>query len=150
MARMHSRDKGQSGSKKPAELEKPSWVRYKEKEIEMIVTKLAKEGKSMSEIGAIMRDRYGIPSIRQVTGKKVLKIIEEKNLAPELPEDLLNLLRRVNSIRKHRETNRQDMTAKRGLMLTESKILRLVKYYKKAGKLPADWKYDPKNLSMYV
>ena len=44
MARMYSRDKGKSGSTKPAKKTIPSWVRYKGKEVELLVKKLAKEG----------------------------------------------------------------------------------------------------------
>ena len=51
MARMHSRKKGQSGSKKPLKKEKPTWIRYKPAEIELLIVKLAKEGKTSSEIG---------------------------------------------------------------------------------------------------
>ena len=34
--------------------------------------------------------------------------------------------------------------------IIESKIKRLTKYYKKAGKLPSEWKYDAKRASMFV
>ena len=150
MARMHSRDKGKSGSTRPSTTTKPNWIRYKESEIEMITAKLAKEGKTKSEIGLILRDSYGIPSMKLITGKKIGKILKEKKIKEELPEDLKSLLKKAMEVRKHLETNRQDMTAKRGLQLTDSKILRLVRYYKTQGKLPQDWKYDPKNISMYM
>ena len=147
---MHSRDKGTSGSTKPSKLTKPSWVRYKPKEIELIISKLAKEGKTTAEIGIIMRDSYGIPSVREVTGKKITAILAEKNLTGDLPEDLKNLIRRAVKIRKHLEENKQDNTAKRGLQLTESKVKRLVNYYKANGRLASDWKYDPENVRLYL
>lgn len=146
MARMHSRDKGKSGSTKPSNPSTPSWIVYDKNEIELIVAKLAKEGKSMSEIGIIMRDTYGIPSLKQVAGKKVKAILDEKGVKHELPEDLISLIKRSLAIRKHIESNKQDQTAKRGLQLTDSKIGRLAKYYKANGKISADWKYDPKNV----
>ena len=71
MGRMFSRDKGKSGSTKPAKPAIPSWTRYKDTEIKMLVTKLAKEGKSMAEIGIIMRDSYGIPSIKLIASKSL-------------------------------------------------------------------------------
>ena len=150
MARMHSRAKGESGSTRPSKTSKPSWMRYSEKEIEIIITKLAKEGKSTAEIGVMMRDSYGIPSVKEATGKKVSQIIQEKDLSPEIPEELNFLLKKAAMIRKHIESNNQDKTAKRGLQLTESKIKRLVNYYKRNDKLPLDWKYNPKNLGMYL
>ncbi len=84
--------------------------------------KLAKEGNGPSKIGLILRDSYGIPLSKQITGKKITKILKEKNLLKALPEDLLALIKRSIAIRKHLEKNNKDETAKRGLTLTENKI----------------------------
>lgn len=145
---MHSRRKGKSGSTRPAKESQPGWVRYKPKELEMLITKLAKEGHSASEIGIILRDTYGVPSVRQVSEKRLTQVLVEKSLAPKIPEDLINLIKRLITIRKHMEKNKQDMTAKRGLQLTESKIFRLVKYYKKNKKLPREWKLDEQSIRL--
>lgn len=150
MARMHSRKKGKSGSNKPAKKTIPAWVKYSPKEVELLVVKYAKEGKTPSQIGIYLRDEYGIPDIKTITGKSVTKILEEKNLLGELPEDIMALIRKAVLIRKHLEENHKDMPAKRGLQLTESKILRLAKYYKRTKRLPADWKYDPKKIRLYI
>lgn len=150
MARMHSRDKGKASSTKPSKVMKPTWIRYKPKEVELLTVKLAKEGNTMSQIGMILRDIYGIPSISAVTGKSVNAILEANKIKREIPEDLRALIKKAVMISKHNEGNRQDMTAKRGLQLTESKIKRLANYYKKKGKLPADWKYDKKSMQLYV
>ncbi|RLE38734.1 30S ribosomal protein S15 [Candidatus Woesearchaeota archaeon] len=147
MARMHSRAKGKSSSKKPVE-SKASWVRYKPKEMEIIIQRLGKEGKSAAQIGLIMRDVYGIPDIKKLTGKRISKILSDKGLLPELPDDLLALIRKSVKIRKHLEANHKDQPSIRGLTLTESKIFRLVKYYKRSGRLPSDWKYDPKQVKI--
>ncbi len=150
MARMHSGKKGKSGSTKPMKKTAPSWERYKETEIEMIIAKLAKEGKSASEIGLVLRDSYGIPDVRVILKKKLMQVLKEKGLSQKIPEDLQNLIKRSIQIRKHLEDNRQDMTAKRGLQLTESKVKRLVGYYKKIGVLPAAWKYDAESVRLLV
>lgn len=150
MARLYSRKKGKSGSKKPIKKSIPTWLRYNAKEVEMLVLKLAKDGKTSSEIGISLRDSYGIPNVKLVAKKTILQIMKEKKLSKELPEDVTALMRRVVAIRKHLETNKHDMTAKRGLQLTESKIKRLIKYYKKIKIIPADWKYDPTKLKMYT
>jgi small subunit ribosomal protein S15 len=147
---MHSRRKGKAGSTRPSKKSQPSWIRHKPKEIELLVTKLAKEGKGFSEIGVILRDTYGIPSTKDLAGKRISAICAEKNLGAKIPEDLLSLIKRVIIIKKHLEKNKQDETAKRGLHLTESKIFRLVKYYKKAHRLPADWKYDEQSIRLYT
>lgn len=150
MARMYSRSKGVSGSKKPSTKEVPTWTRYKPKEIEILIGKMAKEGKTASMIGITMRDTYGIPDVKKLTGKSISKILDEKKLLPEVPEDLRDLIRKAAMIRRHLDENKQDKTAFRGLQLTEAKIMRLVKYYKKTDKLPMDWKYDPRKASTYL
>lgn len=150
MARMHSRAKGKSGSTKPAKIVKPSWVALKPKEIEMLVVKYAKEGKGASKIGLYLRDEYGVPSVKVITGKSVKQILTEKAVNPEIPEDVMALMRKAVLIRKHLDENKGDMTAKRGLQLTESKIMRLAKYYKQHGDLPQAWKYDPERIKLYV
>jgi small subunit ribosomal protein S15 len=149
MARMHSRDKGKSGSTKPIK-KVPSWAPYKEKEVGKLVTKYAKEEKSTSEIGMILRDRYGINSVKAITGKKIGAIMQEQGLAQNLPEDLLNLIRKMVLVKQHIEKNKQDMTALRGFQLTNSKVRRLVKYYQKTNRLPSDWKLDMNKLKMYI
>ena len=115
-----------------------------------MIVKLAKEGETPSQIGIFLRDTYGIPDVKYLVKKSVLQIMRERNLAPELPEDLTSLIKRSIMIRKHMEKNRKDMTAKRGLELTESKIRRLVKYYKRTKKLPADWTYSPDSIKLLV
>ena len=150
MARMYSRKKGKSGSKKPLQKSKQSWLAHNAKEIEMLIVKLAKEGKPSSMIGLVLKDSYGVPDVKTATGKSITRILAEKNLSPKIPEDLLALIKKSITLRKHMEENRQDMTSLRGVQLTESKIKRLVKYYKKARKLPVDWKYDLKSVKLYA
>ena len=74
----------------------------------------------------------------------------DKNVLPPLPEDLQSLIKRLIMIKKHLEENKQDEVAKRGLGITESKIQRLAKYYKRTGRLPQDWKYDVSKAKLYV
>ncbi len=150
MARMYSRKKGKAGSTKPSKKVAPSWVERTDKEIESLILKMRKEGKTSSQIGMQLRDLYGVPDVKTITKKKITQILEEKKLAPEIPDDLLALIKKLVNVKKHLEENRHDMPAKRGLQLTESKIRRLVKYYKGTRKLAIDWKYDDKTLKMYV
>lgn len=145
---MHSRARGNSGSKKPLNPSKPSWIRYKPKEAELLIVKLGKEGKKSSEIGVILRDIYGIPSVKTLIEKKINEILKEKSLVPEVPEDVNALIKKSIILRKHLEKNKKDMNAVRGLQLTESKIKRLVKYYKKTERLAESWKYSPQEVKM--
>ncbi len=150
MSKMHSRKRGTSHSNRPLQPTVPTWSRYKAKEIELLIGKLSKEGKTASEIGLILRDSYGIPSVKLLTEKRIQAILGEKKLLPAIPEDLMALMKRSVFIRKHMESNKQDMGALRGLQLTESKIKRLVKFYKRVEKLPVEWKYDPSAVKLYT
>src|SRR3989338_7354799 len=150
MARMYSRKRGKSGSKKPLKKTVPVWVRYKPKEVEILITKLAKEGKNASQIGLYLRDVYGIPNVRTIVGKKITKLLEEKKMLTEIPDDLLSLIKRYVVLQKHLENNKQDEAAHIGLIITESKMRRLVKYYKRTNRLPKDWAYDPSRFKMYI
>jgi len=150
MARMHARRRGKSGSKHPWRSSKPEWVVYDQKEIEDLVTKLAKEGNPPSKIGLILRDQYGIPSVKDITGKKINYFLEKNKLKSEIPEDLQNLIRKAVNLRKHLEQNKKDLHNRRALQLIESKIRRLTKYYKGTGELPENWMYEPEKARLMV
>ena len=125
-------------------------MRYKPKEIEKLIIKLSKAGKTMSEIGLYLRDSYGIPDVRVAAGKKITAILEENKLLREIPDDLMALMKKNIQIIKHMDKNKKDMTAKRGIEITSSKIRRLVKYYQGVGRLPHGWKFDPDQIKLYV
>ncbi|MDI6885027.1 MAG: 30S ribosomal protein S15 [archaeon] len=147
MARMHARKRGKSGSKRPFSLKVrktvPEWVEMTAEEVEEKVEDLSNQGLSTSRMGITLRDSYGVPSVALVTGKKITKILKEKNKVGAIPEDLQNLMRKALRMRKHIEENKKDVHNKRVLQLTESKIRRLVKYYRRNKVLPEDWKYKP-------
>jgi small subunit ribosomal protein S15 len=153
MARVYSRRKGKSGSKRPMQKAAP-WLkdRYKPEEVEEIIVKLAKKGHSLSETGLILRDQYGIPStrVKELQLGKIGKIAKKHKVTQPFPEDMQNLLKKAVSLHAHMHKNRRDYTSKRGLEITESKIRRLAKYYKAKKALPADWKYDPEKAKLLV
>ena len=126
------------------------FVEYKPAEIDQLIVTLANQGQTASEIGMTLRDSYGIPSVKKLTGKRIEALLGEHQLLADVPRDLLNLIRRSVELRKHLETNRKDYTAKRGYQLTVSKIQRLVAYYKRAGKLAEDWRYTPETAALLV
>ncbi len=150
MARMYSRRRGKSGSKKPIEKKVQAWVRYKPKEIELLIIKFAKDGESASQIGLHLRDTYGIPSTKALLGKSITALLKEKGILGEIPEDIMALIKKSISLEKHMEENKQDMTAKRGIQLATSKIMRLVKYYKGIDRLQKDWKFDKSKMRLMI
>jgi ribosomal protein S15P/S13E len=61
-------------------------------------------------------------------------------LGPEIPEDLYHLIKKAVAVRKHLERNRKDKDSKFRLILIESRVHRLARYYKRTKKLPPTWK----------
>ena len=61
-----------------------------------------------------------------------------------------SLIKKAIRLRKHLEAHRKDLHNKRALQLTESKIWRLQKYYKRKGVLPADWEYKPETAEFLI
>ena len=142
MARLYSGKRGSSGSTRPVSRRPPAWFKYEPEEVEALVLKLSKEGNSPSLVGQILRDKYGIPLVSQVVGRRLEHIIPEESRT-KLPEDLENLLRKATSATRHLEKNRKDYPNKRDLALIESKIHRLVFYYRDSVRIPKDWTYKP-------
>lgn len=142
MARIHARTKGKSGSSKPATPDL-SFVTVKPKEVENLIVKMAKEeNMSASLIGITLRDTYAVPNVKALCGKSIGDILGENNLKSSVPEDLQALVDKVYTLKKHLEHNNRDIHNKRSLLLTESKIRRLTKYYKRVGKIPQNWRYN--------
>lgn len=128
MATMHGHGKGKARSHSPKP-EKPYWLKITDKEVEELIVKLGKEGNSTAKIGLILRDTYSIPNVKVITKKKISKILEENNIKVE-QEDLKNLVKKGENLKKHLAKNKVDRVAKKGLQLTQSKSHRLRKYYK--------------------
>jgi small subunit ribosomal protein S15 len=147
---MYARKRGKSGSTRPYRTEKPPWVTIPQEELEGIIVKFHKEGLSTALIGEKLRDQYGIPSVKLVTGKKITKILEEKGITFKIPEDLANLMKRAVHVNGMLEKNHKDIHNRRNFQLIEAKIRRLVRYYKEKGKLPADWSYSISSAKLLV
>jgi len=150
MARMYSRRKGKSRSTRPIKSEIPEWIDINTEEIEQKVAELYEQGYTKAEIGLRLRDWYGVPYSKLVTGKKISQMLAEKGLEAKVPEDLENLILQAINLRKHILRNKKDLHNKRSLHLAESKVRRLVKYYKRKNKLPKDWKYTPAAAEMLI
>ena len=142
---MHTRRRGQSGSDKPVADEPPEWSDVDAEEIESRVVELAEQGDEPSQIGQKLRDEgvkgTPVPDVKLATGKKITAILEENDAAPDLPEDLRNLMERAIRLREHMDENPQDKQNKRALQNTESKIRRLVNYYR-GDELDEDFTYS--------
>jgi small subunit ribosomal protein S15 len=71
-------------------------------------------------------------------------------MKPEIPDDLMALMRRAINVNNHMLENKKDMANNRNLQLIESKIRRLVKYYKREEVLPQTWEYSLKNAELLL
>lgn len=138
---MPKKEKGRSHSIRPVGKRPPSWCKYTPDEVVALIIKLAREGNSPSRIGVILRDQYGIPLVKPIIGKGIVEILKENGLAPRIPEDLENLLKKAIRVAAHLQRNNKDKRNKRALQLIESRIHRLSEYYKERGVLPSNWEY---------
>ena len=142
---MHTRRRGSSGSDNPPADDPPEWSELDSDAIEQRVVELAEQGHDPAQIGLSLRDEgvrgVPVPDVKLATGKKVTEILEDHDAAPELPEDLRNLMERAIRLREHMDANPQDAQNKRALQNTESKIRRLVDYYR-GGKLDEEFTYS--------
>ena len=93
----------------------------------LTVVKYAKRGLQPSQIGVLLRDEHGVAQVKAVTGKKILRVLKAKGVAPTLPEDLYHLIKKAVSVRKHLERNRNDKDSKFRLILIESRIHRIAR-----------------------
>jgi small subunit ribosomal protein S15 len=141
LARLYTSKRGKSGSTRPISKKAPAWCKYTPEEVEALVLKLSREGNSPSTIGMLMRDRYAVPLVKSLTGKNVQELLKTANQGGALPEDLSALLKKADHVRRHLEKNRKDYVNKRSLAMVESKIHRLVKYYRAKGQLRPEWEY---------
>src|SRR3989344_9423725 len=113
------------GERKTSEKKAPEWVEYKPRQIEQLIVQMANAGHTSSEIGLLLRDQYGIPNVEIIAKRGILKILQENNLAPKMPEDLLSLIKKALKLHKHMLAHKKDTAAKHGYVLTVSKIRKL-------------------------
>eukprot|EP00698_Gefionella_okellyi_P003127 TRINITY_DN1291_c0_g1_i1.p1 TRINITY_DN1291_c0_g1~~TRINITY_DN1291_c0_g1_i1.p1 ORF type:complete len:152 (+),score=35.72 TRINITY_DN1291_c0_g1_i1:86-541(+) len=150
MGRMHSFGKGISRRTLPYKRTPPSWLKASVQDVCDNVCKLAKKGLTPSQIGVLLRDSHGIAQVKNITGSKILRILKANGLAPEMPEDMYHLIKKAVAVRKHLEKNRKDKDSKFRLILIESRIHRLSRYYKKSKVLPPTFKYESATASALV
>ncbi len=141
MARIHVHTHGKSHSTRPTSKGPAPWLSQNRDQISALAVELAKEGLSPSEIGLRLRDLHGIPLIKPVLGKSLIRVLIENNIKSDMPEDLDKLVRKALGLQKHLRVHNSDHRNVRSLELIESKIHRLSKYYKVKGKIPKNWKY---------
>eukprot|EP01086_Lenisia_limosa_P005443 TRINITY_DN221_c0_g1_i1.p1 TRINITY_DN221_c0_g1~~TRINITY_DN221_c0_g1_i1.p1 ORF type:complete len:164 (-),score=57.10 TRINITY_DN221_c0_g1_i1:53-508(-) len=150
MGRMHSTGKGISRRSLPYVRAVPQWFKGTAAETEKSICQLAKKGLRPSQIGVTLRDSHGVAQVKKLNGTSILRILKRNGLAPAIPEDLYFMIRKAMNMRKHLESNHGDKDSKFRLILVESRIYRLARYYKRNRQLPPNWKYQAANASALV
>ncbi len=150
MSRIHSRRKGKAGSHRPYPLTKPEWVTVSHEEIVARAVQLAKTGTPAAQVGQNLRDSLGVPSVRAMTGQRLVPLLSENGVRPDIPDDLQALLRRVVHLQRHLETHPKDLANRRGLSLMESRIRRLARYYRQRRRIPENWRYSSAGAALQV
>lgn len=150
MGRLHAPGKGISSSTIPYNRRTPHWLKVKPEDAVEMICDLAKKGIRPSSIAAKLRDTQCIGQVRYLTGNRVLRILRSRNLGPQLPEELYYLIKKAINVRKHLEKNKHDIDSKYRLILMESRIHRLARYYKRRRIIPPNWKYSQSNASALV
>ncbi len=150
MSRIHSGHKGRSGSHRRYPITKPEWVTATPEEVASQAVQLAKGGAGPALIGQTLRDSYGVPLARMVTGKRLTVVLKEHGVASDIPDDLQALLKRVVHLQRHLQTHPKDLSNRRGLTLMESRIRRLARYYRRRHRLPENWRYSAAGAALQV
>ena len=150
MSRIHSGHKGRAGSHRPYPPTRPAWVTVSKEELAGQVVQLSKTGLSAAQVGLTLRDGYGVPSVRSVTGQRLGTLLKDNGVAPEIPDDLQALLKRVVHLQRHLETHPKDLSNRRGLTLMESRIRRLARYYRQRKRIPDTWRYTAAAAALQV
>lgn len=103
MGRMQCKGKGKgiSSTVTPFKRRCPKWVSHTPKTIVDLIVTMAKKGMSPSQIGVLIRDKEAVPSIKLLTGQKIVRLLKKNGCAPEMPEDIYSLIKKAVNIRRH-------------------------------------------------
>ncbi|MEM3883943.1 MAG: 30S ribosomal protein S15 [Methanothrix sp.] len=152
MARMHTKKKGKSKSRKPI-LEQGVKIEGAEENKEQIIklaVDYAKQGMPPALIGEKLKKEHNVPYVRHILGKKLEQVLKENGIEESMPYDMLELMKKAVNLRKHMAKNKQDVNNRIRLNRIEAKIWRLTKYYIREGVLPEKWRYNPQQAELLV
>jgi hypothetical protein len=79
MGRIQSKGKGKgiSSAVTPFKRRTARWVAHTPKSITDLIVTMAKKGLSPSQIGVAIRDREAVPSIKLLTGQKIVRLLKK-------------------------------------------------------------------------
>ncbi len=150
MAKMHTGGHGKSKSRKPKLEGSANADNGAMQDAKTLILGYAKQNMHPAMMGQVLKEKNNVPYIRQMFGKRLVEMLEQEGFKRELPVDMLDLIKKAVNMREHIAANHNDAHNKLRLIRTESKIWRLIKYYKRRKTLPADWKYEPEKAALLV
>jgi len=82
MGRMQSKGKGKgiSSAVTPFKRRSARWVAHTPKTISDLIVTMAKKGMSPSQIGVAIRDKEAVPSIKLLTGQKIVRLLKKNGI----------------------------------------------------------------------
>lgn len=149
---MHTKKKGKAKSRKPVvELGKPpQGAKVAPKRIEDLAVEYAKQGMAPAAIGERLKREHEVLYIKQHTGKRLVQMLADRGIRPQIPSDLMDLMKKAVNMHEHLASNKQDTYSAIRLRRVESKIWRLTKYYTREGRLPEGWRYNPEQAKLQI
>jgi len=88
--------------------------------------------------------------VRLATGKRLEESLKAQKLTPDVPDDLMSLLRKAVNLDRHIQKNDKDLHNQHALHNIEAKIRRLVNYYQREGRMPSTWRYSLSSAKLIV
>ncbi|MCL4376589.1 30S ribosomal protein S15 [Candidatus Parvarchaeota archaeon] len=128
----------------------PHWLNYKQEEVEQLIINKSQKGLTKSEIGTVLKDQYGIPSVKDITKKSISTILKSRGIQEQLPEDLIALYKKAVKLHMHVDKMKKDKHSIRSLVVLENRIKKLIKYYKQTKVLPKEYEYSLESARLVV
>lgn len=84
MGRIQSKGKGKgiSSTVTPFKRRSAKWVAHTPKTISDLIVTMAKKGLSPSQIGVAIRDKEAVPSIKLLSGQKIVRLLKKHGNYP--------------------------------------------------------------------
>ena len=92
MGRMQSKGKGKgiSSTATPFKRRSARWVAHTPRTISDLIVTMAKKGMSPSQIGVTIRDKEAVPSIKLLTGQKIVRLLKKNGTSAPTQVSPLN------------------------------------------------------------
>ncbi|KZP11359.1 hypothetical protein FIBSPDRAFT_1050810 [Athelia psychrophila] len=140
MGRMRAPGKGISSSALPHRRGPPTWLKTTPA---MTSSSTSSSSTAPNKILRVLKSNGAPPP-------PFLPIASGIGLAPSISEDLWFPVRKAVAVRRHLVVNRKDKDSKFCLILIESRIHRLVRYYTTKQQIPPTFKYDSATASTLI